>query len=399
MKPLTPTRVMLALAGLLTLLSMSWTAWSVVDLIGHTAPATPWPVAVAVAVAVELVWVAVVATEWQQIHRAGRAPRALTVTGWGVAAATVVILAVHAMLLSKVLLPLALVPLGAKSLWHWALTSIGDVVRADLARRAEEAEAQQRRADEAARRARELDTGLTEEQRRELAERHRHAAYIRAITDADLEVLEAQAAAQQRRLEVEHRLRMEEQQRAAELRMSREECDAKLLARRAELERELMMARPVLGLPTAPADNSDDQEDDRVLLARRREIARLIQHDPQVTAALWKDLTRRLDDGPGGVPAAATPGGAPGGGLAATPGGRTPEAAGGTAADLGPEPTATPGGATRRRVWEAIQAHGPAVSTRWLATHLGLSRSTVRDHRNALEADGYEVYSEPRSDD
>src|SRR5690606_16143619 len=125
---------------------------------------------------------------------------------------------------------------------------------------------------------RELDTGLTEEQRRELAERHRHAAYIRAITDADLEVLEAQAAAQQRRLEVEHRLRMEEQQRAAELRMSREECDAKLLARRAELERELMMARPVLGLPTAPADNSDDQEDDRVLLARRREIARLIQH-------------------------------------------------------------------------------------------------------------------------
>ncbi|WP_039820985.1 hypothetical protein, partial [Nocardiopsis halophila] len=74
---ITPARVLLAVAGLLTALSMVWTAWSVLDLIDKLATDTPTPVAVAVAVAVEVAWLAIVAVEWQHIHRTGRAPAGL----------------------------------------------------------------------------------------------------------------------------------------------------------------------------------------------------------------------------------------------------------------------------------------------------------------------------------
>ncbi|MFC7331468.1 hypothetical protein [Marinactinospora rubrisoli] len=51
---------------------------------------------------------------------------------------------------------------------------------------------------------------------------------------------------------------------------------------------------------------------------------------------------------------------------------------------------------TREKVWRAIQEHGPAVSTRWLAGHLQMPRSTVTEHRKALAAAGKPVYANPK---
>ncbi|MFC7745561.1 hypothetical protein ACFQXA_38580 [Nocardiopsis composta] len=194
---LTPTRVMLAIAGVLTLLSMVWTGWSVYDLLQQVAPKSPKTVAVAVAVAVELAWVAIVAVEWQHIHRSGAAPKGLVYTGWAIAATVVGVLALHAVKMeSYYLLPLAALPLAGKALWSWALEDVAQAVRDRLeaARRAREKAAEEARAEEEkvaaeaaeeAARTERLSSGLTEAQEAELAEIRRRAAYITARSAAE----------------------------------------------------------------------------------------------------------------------------------------------------------------------------------------------------------------------
>ncbi|MFC7745597.1 hypothetical protein ACFQXA_38765 [Nocardiopsis composta] len=188
---------MLAIAGVLTLLSMVWTGWSVYDLLQQVAPKSPKTVAVAVAVAVELAWVAIVAVEWQHIHRSGAAPKGLVYTGWAIAATVVGVLALHAVKMeSYYLLPLAALPLAGKALWSWALEDVAQAVRDRLeaARRAREKAAEEARAEEEkvaaeaaeeAARTERLSSGLTEAQEAELAEIRRRAAYITARSAAE----------------------------------------------------------------------------------------------------------------------------------------------------------------------------------------------------------------------
>lgn len=166
----TPTRVMLALATILTLASAAWTVWSVYDLIGHVAASVPMGAALAPAIGAEVVWLAMAAVEWQRIHRTGTVPPGLVIAGWVMAGVTALILAVHAFVLALALLVLAPLPIGSKLMLHWALADVADAVRAqaEAQRRAEVEEAEREQAEAEA-----DNDSLTVEERRLLAERRR----------------------------------------------------------------------------------------------------------------------------------------------------------------------------------------------------------------------------------
>lgn len=325
------SRFVLAVGGALTGASMAWTAWSVVDMVSA---ATPLPVAIAVATGVELSWLAMVAVEWAHAQRGQRVPRALAAAGWATVAVVVAVLTLHGVMAGWALIPLAVMPLGAKILWHWALVS-----------RAEEAR-------ELRQRAAAMDDGLTEEQQAELVEARRQAAYIRARAEAEAEMLRAEAEAERLRAEAEHQARLDALRRQAELQMEADQAAAEVARRRCQLQAELARGRALLGLqpatPTAtpggePATPGDIEE-------------------------RWQDITRQLGDiAPGDEPA--------------TPG----ENSCGCATYTGP---------TQSRIIHALSKHGRDVSNRWLAAHLGLARSTVRTHREELARSGLSVYDE-----
>ncbi|WP_199860180.1 helix-turn-helix domain-containing protein, partial [Thermobifida halotolerans] len=254
-----------------------------------------------------------------------------------------------------------------------------------------------------------------EAQQAELAALRRQAAYARARAEAEAEVrlaeaevevrlAEAEAEAQRRREEISHTLQREAMLRSTDLRMAEDQADMEILVRRARLERQLRLARPVLGLTTgspAPAADADVDQEQAEPGKRRPDL-----DDPTAVDAAWADIARRLDDdGEGGV--------AVGGGTPDTPpatpaelgedpleargGGGTPGSGPATGADLDRDRSQDGvGGGTRQRVWQATRRYGPAVSTRAVAEELGVSRTTVRTHREALARQGYPVYDADR---
>ncbi|TMZ70517.1 hypothetical protein EMG21_27900 [Klebsiella pneumoniae] len=162
----------------------------------------------------------------------------------------------------------------------------------------------------------------------------------------------------------------------------------------------------------------------RIMAAHRSaEVDRALE-DPDVTDTLFSSITRGLgglgddgeDDGPGGggvggpppAPPSSGPGAARVQGQGSTPGTPLEPATdqGGSAAG-GPVEGSTPGtplepgrdqagqaggGPNRTRVLEAIRRHGAGVANRALERELGLSRTAVRNHRNALAEQGHPVY-------
>lgn len=375
-----PQRLVLALGGALTLLSMAWTAWSVVDLVGRAAPT---PVAAAVAAGLELTWVALVALEWAQVHRTGRAPRGLAVAGWATAAVVVAVLALHGWLAHWSLIPLALMPLGAKALWHWALASMAEEVRE------QQAEAR-RQEEEEARRAAELDTGLTPEQQAELAELRRQAAYLRERAAAEAEVTQARAEAERLREEIDHQLRRETLRRAAELRMDTDRTTAEVLLQRVELERELRMSQPVLGLTAGtPAPAAEPGQE----LTGSRPPRRPDLGDPTVVDAAWRDITRRLDDDGEGGAEVAGPGLGDGG-----PTGAARRLASDLQVPRGASPSAFPEASSRpspeagqAQLLAYVAEHGAEASVRGAARLLGVDPRTIRRWRDALEERGHDL--------
>ncbi|WP_201294724.1 MULTISPECIES: hypothetical protein [unclassified Nocardiopsis] len=243
-----------AIAALVTLASVVFTTWSVYDL---ATPAAPAAVAIAAGAGAELVWLYVLATEWQRAGRTGQLSHGLTATGWGLATLTAVVIAVHGALTFLPLAALAALPLAAKAGWHWQTRLRAEETRTRLeaeaaaARAAAEAQRQaeeeaRRREEEDERRQRELSTDLTEEQRAELAALEREAAYVSAKTEKELALEAARAHAEQQRALAEIR-------RQAEQQMAVDEGAADIEVQRLKLRNKIRLAAPVYTVTELPA--------------------------------------------------------------------------------------------------------------------------------------------------
>lgn len=252
-----------AIASLVTLASVVFTTWSVFDM---ATPAAPDLVALAAGAGVELVWLYILATEWQQAGRTGHLSRGLTVTGWVLAAVAAVIITVHGVLTMLALAVLAVLPLAAKAGWHWQTSLRAAATRARLEAEAqtarERAEAARREAEErhhreaeAQRRSQELSVEPTDADEREIAQLRRKAAVARLRADAEKDLVTAEAEADRMRQEAEadaERIRLETESRmrreAIENRTAEDlavlEANAKLFRRRHEVEVELALTRP-----------------------------------------------------------------------------------------------------------------------------------------------------------
>lgn len=216
-------RAPIAVAAVPSAASLVWTAWSLIDMI----PA-PLVVGLAAGVVLDVALVSAVAIAWV----APQVARPAKVAGWLIAALAAVLVGWHAAQIAPILAGLGLIPLVSKGLWHLALS-------ARLTRHAQEAaEAQERRLAEAeaARREAELDTGLTHEQRAEIARRRQEAAYARelAAAEQELEAARAQAA---------HEAELERIRRAAAQQREMDREDAEVIKQRVKLTREIQAGR------------------------------------------------------------------------------------------------------------------------------------------------------------
>ncbi|WP_026117161.1 hypothetical protein [Nocardiopsis valliformis] len=245
-----PTTV---IASLVTLASVVFTTWSVFDM---ATPAAPDLVALAAGAGVELVWLYILATEWQQAGRTGHLSRGLTVTGWVLAAVAAVIITVHGLLTVLALAVLAVLPLAAKAGWHWQTRLRAAATRARLAAQAEaereraetarrKAEEERRLAQEQQRRDQELSQELTEEQEKELARLRREAVFVSAKSAAELELDAARARADQERALADIR-------RQAEQQMAVDEGAADIEVRRIEMANRIRLASPVYSVTEVP---------------------------------------------------------------------------------------------------------------------------------------------------
>lgn len=212
-------RATVLIAAIPSAASLVWTAWSLIDMI----PA-PLPVGLAAGVVLDIALVSAVAIAWI----APQVAKPAKVVGWLIALLAAVLVGWHAYTILPVLAGLGLVPLVAKGLWHLALG-------ARLARAAEEAaqaEADRKAAAEKAERDAELSTDLTHEERRQIAEKKRLAAFEEEMSSAEVRLADAQA-------EREHQLKLAKIRR-----------DAEVTKRRIELAWEINAARPSqLALP------------------------------------------------------------------------------------------------------------------------------------------------------
>ena len=223
------TRPLLIAATIPSVLSLAWTAWSVADMI----PA-PLPVALAAGIALDVALVAAVAIAWVSPAIA----RPAQVASWAIAAVAAAAIAIHSWGISPALALMAAVPLISKALWHLALSAkaAGDAQAAKAEARAAEQEAAARA--EADRKAARLSTELSEDEKAELADLERQAAYVKAKADKQVALAEAEAEAAQR-------LRLAEIERDAEMQMATDEATARIYVRRAELAHRIRLAEPV----------------------------------------------------------------------------------------------------------------------------------------------------------
>ncbi|MGW8528969.1 hypothetical protein [Nocardiopsis sp. NPDC055824] len=194
-----------------TLASVAFTTWSVADL--ATRGGVPLPVAVTVGLAVELLWLMLLATEWGQAVRTGRPAKALSVAGWVLAALAAGIISVHALVEDPVLLALTVLPLGAKTAWHFRTRDrAGQTLREQALSTAptdteEQTLAERARQLEVRRRQRELDRAeadadhadriavIERQGREQLAKARAHFTVAREVQDYDREIGYRQAPA------------------------------------------------------------------------------------------------------------------------------------------------------------------------------------------------------------
>lgn len=383
----TPTRLVVAAAAVPSLLSLMWVANTAADIIGNG------PAGWAAGVFADVLIVSTVLVAWV----APDVRRLASIGGWIAAAAAGLLLGCHHWGTEQV--AFALVPIGSKFLWHIALaarTAWEQRRDADRAAAAQAAEKERLEAEEAAQAERDADrerelalsTDLTEDEKRELAEIRRQAAYARAKAEAEMELTAAQAEADRMRQqadadaerirqEAEHQMRQEALQRQVEAQLAAQRADADLLKQKFALEQELTLMRPIGAGPAAPDDAS----------AITGPVAGFGSALIEVATGAGGAVLRQ------------------GGGIAADLGGRAPAAPrgggnGGIGSEQGRQAPAAPhhaarvaaGQSTRQRVLEAVETHGAAVTNAELSRLLKIGRTTVRDHRNALAADGHTVY-------
>ena len=228
----TPT---VLIAGVLTLASVVFTTWSVYDLATPHAPAL---VALFVGVGVEAFWLFILATEWQRAGTTGERGGGLTVTGWVLAGVAAAVIGVHGVLTSLPMAALAVLPLAAKSGWHWQTRLRAEQTSTRLEAQEQAEQERVEREQEAARRAARLSAELTEEQQAELAELDRRAAYVQAKSKRQRTLAQAQARAEQEE-------RLDQIRRDAEQQMAADEATAQIHVRRAELAQKIQLAAPV----------------------------------------------------------------------------------------------------------------------------------------------------------
>ena len=403
-----PVRI---LAGVLAAGSVIFTGWKIWDLIaGPGAGILMHGVGVASGLAVESAWLMLLALAHQQATRTGHVSRWVTIAGWVLAVGAAGILFAHGVQSGAwVMALLGVLPLMAKTAWHGlthtrALETLdrnqaaeqarAEADRIELEREQEAARAEAQRAE----RERALSTGLTPDQEEELAQIRRQAAYARAKAqaeselttaqaDADRERQQAEAESERIRRQAESALRQEAIQSKTEEELAVLEANARLVKRRQEVEVELELTRPY-ALPTGagprvPDDASSISPDGPTstsvagfgagLSELRAQGGGIGRAPGDIGSDLVEHPSPTLKGG--GI-------GRQGGDIGADQGQRAPHHAARVEAGRG----------TRQRVLEQITYAGTGVSNAELARILGIGRTTVRDHRNALRDAGHPVY-------
>lgn len=366
----TSTRPLVITAAIPSVLSLAWTAWSIADMV----PA-PWPIAVAAGIALDIALVAAVALAWM----APSVTRPAQVASWVVAALAAAAIGVHSFEITPALALLAAVPLVAKGLWHLALVA---KTAADAAQKQAE-DARRKAEQEQKQKQRRLSTNLTEDEEAKVADLKRRAAFTKEQAEAQRELDAATSEAQ-------HRAKLAQIQRQAEEQMAADEATAQIHVRRHELAQQINLAAPVAAAAPAQHQQLPAVPDDASSLAPPQ--------DGQ--AGFGAGLSQARTNGGqigrqgGGIapdlhegPSAAVAGGGigdQGGGIGADQHERAPHHAARVAA----------GRDTRQRVQDEIDYAGVQVSNAELSRLLGIGRTTVRDHRNALREAGHRVYPE-----
>ncbi|QBJ94441.1 hypothetical protein D0Z67_29165 (plasmid) [Streptomyces seoulensis] len=108
-------------AGLLSLASLAWTTWSLVDLLGTG------PIGVTVAAGADIIWGSVIIAEARGLRIAGRTWIVPTL-GWATLLIVATFLAMHGMARESLAMAAAgpFLPLGAKAVWALALADMRD---------------------------------------------------------------------------------------------------------------------------------------------------------------------------------------------------------------------------------------------------------------------------------
>ncbi|GAA4928527.1 hypothetical protein GCM10023224_04690 [Streptomonospora halophila] len=248
-----PVRVLITAAAVPSVASLVLTVWSLMDSLPESAP---WGVGLAAGGVLDIALVSSVAIAWV----APAVARPAQSAGWAIAAVAAGLVGWHSWLIDWPLMALGLIPLAAKALWslalharlaqHAAVREEAEQQRAAAQRHQREQEAQRAAGDaEAARRAAELDTGLTHEQQAEVARRRRDAAYARELSAAEQELEAAQAQAA-------HEAELERIRRAAAQQMEMDREDAEVIKQRVKLTREIQAGRGLaLGQGEAAPDD------------------------------------------------------------------------------------------------------------------------------------------------
>ncbi|MFI6862629.1 hypothetical protein ACIBKZ_22500 [Streptomyces sp. NPDC050421] len=116
-----PPSVLIWPATLLSVASLAWTTWSLVDLLGTG------PIGLTVAAGADVVWASVIAAEARGLRIANRR-WAVPAIGWAALAAVAGLLVWHGLTADSYAMAVAgpLLPLGAKVVWLLALTDMRD---------------------------------------------------------------------------------------------------------------------------------------------------------------------------------------------------------------------------------------------------------------------------------
>lgn len=370
---LTPTRIMIAAAAVPSVLSLVWLATTVAEIAaGPEGDITVGGLATGVFADVLIVSTVLVGWFMPSVRQTA------SIGGWVAAVGAAGLLAYHYWGTEQ--LAFAVVPLGAKFLWHLALQA-RTVAEQELSRRAaDDAKAAKAEAEKAEKEKAEAvsaaadeadadDCSLTVAQRRTIADLKREAEFAKKEADAKAAKAEATIYATQR------------------VDMATDKAEAERLKARFDLAAEVGGRLPIQLLAQFLPD----------LPGVTTEVTEVRRDRSQINAA--PAGTRAAEAIPAGFGAGLIDARASIGGIGADLGGgataqdnAAPDGIGGTTgAQAHHEARRAAGEATRQLVLEAIEKHGPDITTNALADLLGKGRSTVRAHRTALAKAGYDV--------